>query len=108
MLIGVGGGLGAVTRYLLGSFIGKKGEFPLATLVINVIGSFLLGLLSGHMNDTLEYLLCIGFLGGFTTYSTFGYEAVNLILKKEYLLAALYVVSSILVSFIACYIGFQI
>lgn len=108
MLIGIGGGLGAVVRYTLGKSIGKWGDFPLATFLINVIGSFLLGFLSHELEGAWEQFLCIGFLGGFTTFSTFGYETNQLILNKLYSKAMIYVLFSVIISIIACYIGYQL
>lgn len=108
MLVGIGGGLGAIARYKIGIFIGKRGNFPLATFLINIIGSFLLGFLSGELNASWQQLLCIGFLGGFTTFSTFGYETNRLIINKEFSAAIFYVISSVLLSVMMCYIGFQL
>lgn len=108
MIIGLGGGLGALVRYMIGSYIGKRGNFPLATFLINVIGSFLLGVLSGELSGVLEQFICIGFLGGFTTFSTFGYEMNTLLVNQKYRMAILYVVTSIIISISACFVGYQL
>lgn len=106
MLVGIGGGFGAIVRYQIGVFIGKKGTFPIATFLINVIGSFLLGYLTGNLNNTCHQFLCIGFLGGFTTFSTFGVETNTLLINKKYRVAIVYVVSSAIISIAACFIGY--
>lgn len=108
MLIGLGGGLGALARYQVGKMIGKYGNFPLATFLINIVGSFMLGFLSGELDNLWHQFICIGFLGGFTTFSTFGYETTLLLVNRNYVLSILYIVSSVIVSIIMCYIGYQL
>jgi CrcB protein len=102
LLVGAGGFLGACARYLLGKYIGSKwnGDFPLGTFLINIIGSFLLGLLvfspSAASLYTIEISLGagIGFLGAFTTFSTLEYESLVLLEKGKKTTALLYVISS--------------
>lgn len=81
--VGAGGFLGAISRYIVSGLIYRvfgKGWFPLGTLAVNVIGCLLIGFLSGIAEDRqifspeLRLLVFIGILGGFTTFSTFGYE----------------------------------
>lgn len=82
----VGGGAGAVCRYGLGRSIGERydGAFPLGTFLINVTGCFALGLLisfiirAGHQSALLTALIATGFLGGYTTFSTYVLEGVIL------------------------------
>jgi CrcB protein len=82
----VGGGLGALTRYHIGGVVGARQEspFPLATLIVNVAGSLLLGVFVGLVatgrvsNDTLTWV-GVGFCGGLTTFSTFTYETLQLV-----------------------------
>jgi CrcB protein len=98
VLIGVGGGLGAIARYISGlAILRVAGEaFPWSTLLINGVGSFLMGLLVGWlalkgeapMANHLRLLLATGFLGGFTTFSTFSLEAVMLWERNPALAAA--------------------
>jgi len=87
ILIGVGGGGGAICRFLLSRSVQLifPFVFPLGTLVVNILGSFLIGFLSililnrfGAMGAELRALLLVGFLGGFTTFSTFSLEAMEL------------------------------
>ncbi|HHY73358.1 MAG TPA: fluoride efflux transporter CrcB [Bacillus bacterium] len=116
-IVGLGGALGAVARFLLGKFINGRSNglfgFPLATLVINISGSFLLGVIvnlhmQGQMDEWLWLFLGVGFCGAYTTFSTFGYETIMLIEAKKTNLALLYVTSSIVVGVIAAAIGFII
>lgn len=85
-MIALGGGLGAVSRYLVGGWVQALagGPFPVGTLVVNVTGCFLIGLLSqlaesaGAFTPATRALLFTGFLGGYTTFSTFANEAFSM------------------------------
>jgi fluoride exporter len=114
-LIGFGGAIGAASRFLISSFLQKKGkrDFPLATWAINITGSFLLGIFAAQhflhaMPDWLWSLVGIGFCGAFTTFSTFGTETVTLIEKKKYPTAILYVVSSVVLGVMAAAMGYML
>jgi len=111
LLVMVGGAIGALCRFIGSSFIKKNvsTEFPLATLLINVVGSFLMGLLIAvHPGNFNQLLLGTGFMGGFTTFSTFEMENVTLFQKKEYMKLGLYVVSSGLLCIVFAILGLQI
>jgi CrcB protein len=104
-LVLLGGAVGALLRYEIGRQIGKrwKHPFPLATFLINITGSCCLGLVyawshSGNLaaNEWGYPLLGTGLLGGFTTFSTFGVETVQLLQKNKWALALLYVTASAL------------
>lgn len=102
LMVGIGGFLGASSRYLSSKLINKhwKKSFPMATFIINVLGSFILGLVVTHpvSNNTLQneikYFISIGFLGSFTTFSTFEFEALQLVENKKPAIAGLYVLLS--------------
>lgn len=82
VVVAVAGGLGAATRFALDGVITTRvgRGFPVATLVINVIGSFLLGALTGwHPSSPVRLVVGVGFLGGFTTFSTASVELVGLV-----------------------------
>ena len=114
VLVGVGGFLGANARYLTAKWVGTlvAGRFPLGTFVINISGSFLLGLLGGVLAvrlvpqaDNLRLALGIGFLGAFTTFSTFEMESHALLEDGAWMTAVAYIVASVLVGLFALRAG---
>lgn len=113
LIIGVGGFVGSITRYILAIWIGQRWgrSFPLGTFIINVTGSFLIGLLMTLMaerfteNPQWRLLLVVGFLGAYTTFSTFEYETGALLKDSEWLYAGLNVIGSVFVGFIALKLG---
>ena len=113
ILVFAGGGIGSVVRFLLASWIGQKWgrTFPLGTFVINVTGSFLIGFLMTLMaerfveNPQWRLLLVVGGLGGYTTFSTFQYETGKLVMDGELGFAALNMVLSVAVGFMALKLG---
>ena len=113
--IGVGGFLGAIARYALGVYIGSRYgvRFPLGTFVINVSGSFLLGLILALLARTTasaywRYLIPIGFIGAYTTFSTFEYETLRAIQDGQVMTGLLNVGLSLVVGFIAVWAGASI
>ncbi len=113
IIIGIGGFLGAISRYGVALWIGQRWgrSFPLGTFVINVSGSFLIGLLMSlfterfMVNPQWRLLLVVGFLGAYTTFSTFEYETGTLLKDSEWLIAGLNVVLSVFAGFIALKLG---
>jgi fluoride exporter len=115
LLIGIGGAIGAICRYSLGLAVMRNysGPFPRGTWIINITGSFLLGLLfnlhtQGVIQDWTLSVFGVGFCGAYTTFSTFGNETVQLIVANKLKLAAVYVGTSVLVSILAAWIGWII
>ena len=100
--VALGGALGALARYAVSTWLFVPGQFPLATLAINIAGSFGIGLLwgMGHHQPWFEqwgrYLLVVGLLGGFTTFSAFSLETVALVEDGRMLSAVWYVSASFL------------
>ena len=96
-LVFVGGGLGAAVRFLVTTAAARWAAFPLGTLAVNAIGSFLMGLIMGAVllltekyeliAEPLRLLLAVGFLGGLTTFSSFSFETLLLLKGGSYLLA---------------------
>lgn len=113
LMVGLGGGLGAMTRHLCALIINRywQNSFPLATFSINIIGSFLIGLFAAWLlpkigNDTLlKYLLITGFCGGYTTFSTFSIENLQLLQNGKFFTLLLYITSSIMVGIICVLMG---
>lgn len=111
--IAIGGAMGAVSRYGLNSMITNKAvtSIPIGILSINFLGSLLMGIafaLFAHLWDgsqTLKAFLMIGFLGSFTTFSTFSLESFQLIERHAYVEAAIYVFGSVLLSIGGLFLG---
>lgn len=105
LYVALGGALGSVSRYLIGLIpLSDSVIFPYKTLIINTVGSFLIGLtvsLLGSraaVSPNMMLFLKVGFCGGFTTFSTFALETTGLIQNGEAPIAALYIVLSVLLS----------
>jgi fluoride exporter len=113
LAVGAGGAVGAVLRYYitLTGLARAAAPFPSATFVINVTGSFVIGffltLITERVpvNPHLRLAVVVGFVGAYTTFSTFEYETAKLVEGKDYLYAFLYVVLSFAVGFGAVYAG---
>ncbi len=112
IFVGIGGFIGAVTRYLFGLIpIKLNCYFPIKTLAINIIGSFIIGIISSiaiknkYFNPHLLLMIKVGICGGFTTFSTFAYESVDLIKNGNALISLLYIALSIILSFISIYLS---
>jgi CrcB protein len=111
--IAIGSALGGVCRYLVGGLVqrGAGPGFPAGTLVVNVTGSFLLGLLLRYGLETpsltpeVRALLTVGLCGGYTTFSTFSYETVALLEDGQWSRAAVYVALSLALSLGATLLG---
>ena len=113
LIIGLGGFLGAVTRYAVSLWVGQKWgrSFPLGTFFVNVSGSFLIALIMSltterfMVNPQWRLFLAVGFLGAYTTFSTFELETGSLLRDGEWTVALLNIVFSVVAGFIALKIG---
>lgn len=111
--IAVGGALGALSRYWVVGLVSRLFErsFPYGTLVVNVIGSFLIGICyiiivqRLHVASEWHAVLMVGFIGAFTTFSTFSLETVSLIQEGRLMVALSYIFSSVLVCLLATAAG---
>jgi CrcB protein len=116
LMVGIGGGLGSILRFWVGSYVsGRMGtRFPYGTFLINCTASFLIGLIitllaeKTHWNPNLRYLIPIGFIGGYSTFSTFEYETFRLLQDGEMVSVALNVVLSVVVGFLAVWLGVMV
>lgn len=113
LLVFLGGGLGSVLRHLIGVFADRRlGDIAYGTLAVNVTGSFFMGLLVGYLfsrgllNTNLRFFFGVGFLGGYTTFSAFSLDAVNMWERGDVTSAVTYILTSVLVSLLALMFGF--
>jgi fluoride exporter len=115
LAIGLGSFIGGVGRYLISQFMQTKfiGAFPYGTLTVNVIGCFLIGIVygissKGNFNPTWQLFLTTGILGGFTTFSAFSIETVNLMRSGQTGTAMAYVTLSLALGILATFGGFSL
>ena len=110
MLAGFGGFLGTLLRYAVSLLI-RSGTFPMATFIVNITGSFILGVIIGYLlrtntaESSLRLFLVTGFCGGFTTFSSFSYENLGLLKAGNYSYFFLYVAGSLVIGIFATYLG---
>lgn len=112
LCVGAGGFVGAIARYSLALLVDARmgSPFPYATLLINVTGSFVLGVLSGLLEFSslppeVRLTIGVGFLGAYTTFSTFTYETLRLVEAGDTVLALAYVAVSVLAGLAAATLG---
>jgi len=108
----VGSSIGGAARYLSQEFVQKNfpSFIPLSTLSVNIVGSFIIGIIyalaeRSKISAEVRIFIATGFCGGFTTFSSFAFENVKLLQDGEYFNTALYVVLSLVIGFIAVYLG---
>lgn len=113
VMVGIGGALGSILRFWLGSLIGSRmgTRFPYGTFVINVTGSFLIGFVFALLTARTQwsvnwrYLIPIGFIGGYTTFSSFEFETLRTIQDGQIGIGLLYVGLSVVLGFFAVWGG---
>jgi CrcB protein len=112
IIVFVGGGFGSVARYFLGRWLNNlETTIPYGTLLSNVLGSFLVGIILGYLakstniSETQSLLLATGFCGGFTTFSTFAYENHEYLKNGDYLSFIPYTLGSLILGFSAVFLG---
>jgi len=117
LLVGLGGFIGSVARYKLGGLVlhlSAQERFPYSTFVVNVVGCLAIGILAGlaerHelFGPGTRLFLFTGLLGGFTTFSAFGLDAVFLVRRGELWVAALYAGASVVLGIGAVWLGFRL
>ena len=112
LFVAFGGALGALARYLLGQWVQNPGNaFPVGTLLVNILGSLGIGILyvliveKMVLHSDWRSVLMVGFLGAFTTFSTFSLESIHLLEKGHITLALSYVLSSVVLCLLAVWIA---
>lgn len=116
LLVGTGGFLGAIARFLVSKYAnGLLGEFPLGTLIVNIVGSFLLGIImysiladNGLVTPATRSFVAVGFIGAFTTMSTFAYESFRLVDLSDAGMFGLNVALNVIGCLGAIYLGKQV
>ena len=110
--VGLGGSIGAVLRFLISSNW-KNNPFPFSTLLINITGSLIIGLVfslsqrSAYFSEQMKLFLATGICGGFTTFSAFSLENMQLLRSGNYLTAGVYITISVVACIAATFLGFK-
>jgi CrcB protein len=113
LLVGLGGSIGSIARYAVSLLIRSK-SFPYATLSVNVIGSFIIGVVfamsikEAGLSNNWRLFLATGICGGFTTFSAFSLENMELLQNGKIGMALSYIIFSILLGIIATFLGYQL
>ncbi|MFA4662149.1 fluoride efflux transporter CrcB [Pyrococcus kukulkanii] len=108
----LGGGLGALARFLISGILPVYKDFPVGTLAVNALASFFLGYLYGllfwgfDVSREVRVFLGTGFCGGLSTFSTFSYETFSLMREGEYFLALLNVLANVIITVALVFMGF--
>ncbi|MUP44228.1 fluoride efflux transporter CrcB [Gramella sp. BOM4] len=111
LLVFIGGGLGSSLRFLISRYLNTGSMIPYGTFLVNVLGSLLIGIILGwsikndSLNSPMNFLLGIGFCGGFTTFSTFSFENYSLLKTGDYWAFSLYFFGSLLLGILAVLSG---
>ncbi|MCX7876349.1 MAG: fluoride efflux transporter CrcB [Melioribacteraceae bacterium] len=116
IIVFIGAGFGGILRYWASNVVYKilPADFPYGTLLVNVLGSFIIGIVMFYFNENrlispqLRILLTVGFCGGLTTFSTFSFETINLLKEREYLFASLNILSNVLLTLIVLFVVYKI
>ncbi|MFA3783276.1 fluoride efflux transporter CrcB [Melioribacteraceae bacterium 4301-Me] len=115
-LVFIGAGLGGMLRYWMSSFVYKflPQNFPYGTLSVNILGSFLIGLIMFYFNENrlinpeIRTFLTIGFCGGLTTFSTFSYETITMLKDREFFFASMNILANVLLTLVVLFISYKI
>ncbi len=110
-LVGIGGAIGSILRYLVSTGIQNKflSSFPYGTLCVNISGCFLIGIVyalatRGNVSPEWRFFLATGICGGYTTFSTFSYESLTLLRENELFYAGTYIAASVILGIFATFL----
>lgn len=111
ILVGIGGAAGSILRYLAQRQL--NADFPLGTLSVNILGCLLIGILwalvaKNELSNTWRIALMAGFCGGFTTFSSFTLESLQLLQDNRYLFFIVYIISNVVIGLLATFAGYKI
>lgn len=116
-LVAIGGAIGSLLRYLMGKILPTKipilGQFPLSTLSVNLLGSFIIGIIGyfviqKNISEEFRIFFVVGILGGFTTFSSFGLETFSMFEHREYLKMVLYLLTTNILGVVCVGLGWWI
>jgi len=113
LLVAFGGGLGSAIRYFIYIVIKQK-NFPYGTITVNILGSLIIGALmaffikQNHSSEHWRLFFVTGFLGGFKTFSAFSWDTLQLLQQQRYSTAVIYILTTLLFTLIAVFIGFKL
>jgi len=113
LLVGLGGCIGSMTRYLVWYFL-RSPNFPASTLVVNIAGSLIIGIIIGmsikdvNFSNDWKLFLATGICGGFTTFSALSIENLQMLQKGKYLLSVSYMGASLVFGIAAAWLGFKL
>ena len=113
MMVAVGGGIGATTRYLVSTWAAEKfgTNFPYGTLIVNVVGCFIIGAFMTLTTERLivspywRLLVTVGFVGGLTTFSSYSYETFKLLQDADMMMAMYNLFGNVIIGFFATWLG---
>lgn len=116
LLVGIGGGIGSILRFLTSWFVNKYSlsAFPLGTFLVNIVGCLLIGIFAGMairyewLDKDFRLLFITGFCGGYTTFSAFSLENMELIQAGNYTVMCLYTLAGVVVGLIAVWLGMSL
>ncbi len=116
IIVFIGAGIGGILRYWLSNSVYKflPPDFPYGTLVVNVLGSFVIRIVMFYFNEnklispTTRVFLTVGFCGGLTTFSTFSFETINLLKEREFYFAGLNILANVLITLFVLFVVYKI
>jgi fluoride exporter len=114
LLVGLGGGIGSMARYLVQKWLGDQQAFPIATFLVNIAGCFLIGVIYGLgeranvLSPQQRLFMTTGFCGGFTTFSAFALENTNLAQSGNFAMLMLYAAGSVVAGIVSVYLGMML